>query len=179
MTMEIEARFWWLVAWGLFPLWLAAGFADWLCHRASRIEQTSGATESRLHLLLFALIALPVMLLLAFEVTALTLAIMAISLLAHQAVGLWDTRYSQPRRFISPIEQQVHGFLELVPLFALAIVAVLEWEAVRTPEWRATLRDSLPAHAALVWAALAGGLSLIFEEWWRCRRAAKTPRNPA
>ncbi len=177
--MEIAARFWWLVAWGLFPLWLAAGFADWLCHRASRIEMTSGATESRLHVLLFALVALPVMLLLAFEITALTLAVMAISLLAHQAVALWDTSYSQPRRFISPIEQQVHGFLELVPLFALTIVAVLEWEAVRTPVWQAKLRGSLPEHAALVWAALAGGLSLILEEWWRCRRAAKAPRNPA
>lgn len=177
--MELEARLWLLVTWGLFPLWLAAGFADWLCHRASRIEQTSGATESRLHVLLFALIALPVMLLLTLEVTALTLVIMLLALLAHQAVSLWDTSYSQPRRFISPIEQQVHGFLELVPLFALAIVVALEWEAVRTPEWRATPRGTLPGYAPLAWLALAGGLSMILEEWWRCRRAARVPRNSA
>src|SRR5688572_7726329 len=177
--MELEARFWLLVAWGLFPLWLAAGFADWLCHRASRIDQTSGAPESRLHVLLFALVALPVMLLLTLEVTALTLLIMLLSLLSHQAVSLWDTSYSQPRRFISPIEQQVHGFLELVPLFALTIVVVLEWEAVRTAEWRATPRGTLPAYAPLAWWALAGGLSMILEEWWRCRRAARLARNPA
>jgi hypothetical protein len=30
----------------VLPLWLVAGFADYLCHRASHIEQTSGAKES-------------------------------------------------------------------------------------------------------------------------------------
>lgn len=177
--MEPETRFWLLVGWGLLPLWLAAGFADWLCHRATRIESTSGATESRLHVLLFALVGLPVMLLLTFEVTALTFTLMLLSLLGHQAVALWDTSYSQPRRFISPIEQQVHAFLELVPLFALTIVAVLEWEALRAPEWRLTPQVEPVEHAPLVWLALAAGLVLIFEEWWRCRRAARQAREAA
>ena len=30
----------------ILPLWLAAGFADWLCHRATHIETTTGAKES-------------------------------------------------------------------------------------------------------------------------------------
>ena len=64
-------------------------------------------------------------------------------------------------------------------LFALAIVVVLEWNAVRTPEWRATPRGTLPGYAPLAWLALAGGLSMILEEWWRCRRAASVSRNPA
>jgi hypothetical protein len=34
----------------ILPLWLAAGFADYLCHRAAHIETTSGAKESLLHL---------------------------------------------------------------------------------------------------------------------------------
>ena len=38
----------------ILPVWLAAGFADWLCHRAAHIETTSGAKESMLHLLMFA-----------------------------------------------------------------------------------------------------------------------------
>lgn len=38
-----------LLAWGVFPLWLAAGGANWLCHRDSRIEETSGTRESWLH----------------------------------------------------------------------------------------------------------------------------------
>jgi hypothetical protein len=169
--MELETRLWLLIGWGVFPLWLAAGFGDWLCHRRSSIERTSGSRESALHLLLYSLVSLFVILLVAFEVTALTLALMLLALLAHQAVSLWDTTYSQPRRYIAPIEQQVHGFLDLLPLFAWVIVAVLEWEAVRGPEWRVTLRDALPEDAPLVWTALAGGLLLILQEWWRCRRA--------
>ena len=30
----------------VMPLWLAAGFADYLCHRATHIERTSGWKES-------------------------------------------------------------------------------------------------------------------------------------
>src|ERR671911_1644060 len=45
----------------VLPLWLAAGFADYLCHRASDIEHTSGAKESLLHLLLFAEMGVPVL----------------------------------------------------------------------------------------------------------------------
>jgi hypothetical protein len=26
----------------ILPVWLVAGFADWLCHRASHIETTTG-----------------------------------------------------------------------------------------------------------------------------------------
>jgi hypothetical protein len=37
----------------VLPLWLAAGFADYLCHRAAHIKTTSGAKESLLHLLQF------------------------------------------------------------------------------------------------------------------------------
>jgi hypothetical protein len=167
-----ETSWWLLIGWGLFPLWLAAGFADWLCHRAARIESTSGARESALHILLFLLVAVAALLLLLFEVTALTFVLMLLASLAHQAVSLWDTSYSQPRRYISPVEQQVHGFLDLLPLFALTIVAVLEWEALRTPQWHAAFREA-PAHAPWALAALAAGLALILEEWWRCLRNAK------
>jgi hypothetical protein len=34
----------------VLPVWLAAGFADNLCHRDSHIEATSGWRESVLHL---------------------------------------------------------------------------------------------------------------------------------
>jgi hypothetical protein len=37
----------------ILPIWLAAGFADYLCHRASSIDTTSGWKESLLHLLQF------------------------------------------------------------------------------------------------------------------------------
>ena len=45
----------------VLPLWLAAGFADYLCHRASHIEKTSGWKESLLHLAQFGEMAVPVL----------------------------------------------------------------------------------------------------------------------
>jgi hypothetical protein len=42
-----------LLMYFVLPVWLAAGFADYLCHRASHIERTSGWKESLLHLLQF------------------------------------------------------------------------------------------------------------------------------
>jgi len=37
----------------VLPIWLLSGFADWLCHRATHIETTTGAKESLIHLLMF------------------------------------------------------------------------------------------------------------------------------
>jgi hypothetical protein len=54
----------------VLPLWLAAGLADYLCHRASHIEKTSGYKESLLHLLMFAEIAVPLLAALFFEINA-------------------------------------------------------------------------------------------------------------
>ncbi len=38
----------------VLPLWLAAGLADWFCHRATRIEITAGPKESVFHLVALA-----------------------------------------------------------------------------------------------------------------------------
>jgi hypothetical protein len=43
----------------VLPVWLVAGFADYLCHRASAIESTSGWKESLLHLLQLGEMAVP------------------------------------------------------------------------------------------------------------------------
>jgi len=45
----------------LLPVWFGAGFADWLCHRASHIETTTGAKESLIHLLMFAEVGVPLL----------------------------------------------------------------------------------------------------------------------
>jgi hypothetical protein len=41
------------------PAWLASRFANWMCHRASHIETTTGAKESLIHLLMFAEVSVP------------------------------------------------------------------------------------------------------------------------
>jgi hypothetical protein len=111
----------------VLPLWLAAGFADYLCHRASHIESTSGAGESALHLLQFAEMAVPILAALFFEINALIFLIMIASVILHQATALWDLYYASGRRTITPIEQQVHSFLEMLPLMGLVLIAVLHW----------------------------------------------------
>ena len=38
-----------------------AGIADWVCHRATNIEGTTGAKESLMHLLMQAEVSVPVL----------------------------------------------------------------------------------------------------------------------
>lgn len=112
----------------VLPLWLAAGFADYLCHRAARIEMTSGVTESLLHLLLFVEIGVPMTLVLIFETNAAVFAVMVAGLVLHQATTLWDLAYAARTRRIGWIEQHVHGFLALLPPTALLLIALLHWD---------------------------------------------------
>jgi hypothetical protein len=172
--MSLESLLVSLLAWGIFPLWLAAGGADWLCHRRSRIEETSGTRESWLHVVAFLQIALPTAAALFLRMTALLIVVTGIAVLAHMATSLLDTSVAQPRRHISPFEQQVHSHLEMLPLFAFAIVLVLHAGEWRDPVWRFVLRDSpLPATAvAATLLALLAAFVMIAEEMWRCVRHA-------
>ena len=52
IRMQEPARF--ILAYLVFPLWVAAGFADWACHRRTGIAFTSGLKENLLHWLMFA-----------------------------------------------------------------------------------------------------------------------------
>jgi hypothetical protein len=111
----------------ILPLWLSAGIGDYLCHRAARIELTSGYRESLLHLLMLAEVALPLTAALFFEVNALIIAMMIAGLVLHQLTALWDTAFASQLRRITPIEQHIHSFLELLPLTAALIVIILHW----------------------------------------------------
>ena len=51
----------------LLPIWGIAGFCDWLCHRATNIESTSGLKESLIHSLMGLQLGIPVILCLNFE----------------------------------------------------------------------------------------------------------------
>jgi len=151
----------------MFAAWLLAGLGDWLSHRRTHIETTSGPKESALHLLLHLLIAAPIVLGLFLRIDALVLVLMALSVLTHTAVALWDTSYSQPRRYISPLEQQIHSHLEMWPLFGLAVVVVLHWNEVNDPEWLLERRaTALPSSwVAAVLAGLGAGLApLLFAQ---------------
>jgi len=114
-----------MLAWVVMPLWIAAGFADWLCHRRADIEHTAGAPESLLHLLMFAELGVPLLAVLLLEVNALLFVLMVLAFVLHELTSWWDVRYAQRRREVSPLEQHVHSFLELLPLVGILLLAVL------------------------------------------------------
>jgi hypothetical protein len=109
------------------PVWLLAGLADYFCHRASHIEHTSGVAESLLHLLQFGEVGVPLLAALFLEINAAVLLVMLVGLVLHQATAMWDVRYANATRRVTPIEQHVHGVLEMVPAVATAVVAILHW----------------------------------------------------
>src|ERR1041384_8780386 len=72
----------------VLPLWLAAGFSDYLCHRASHIEATSGRKESLLHLLQFAEMALATLAAIFLQINALVILTGIICLALHEATAI-------------------------------------------------------------------------------------------
>jgi len=162
------------------PLWMIAGFADWLFHRHSRISETSGVKESLLHLLMIGEIGVPMLAGLFLEINALVIGLMIAGFLAHEATVLWDLRYAASKRRILPGEQIIHSFQELIPLTVLALVIFLHWE-----QFEALVTMSDHAHFVLAWKRdplapghlmllLAGAAVLVVlpfvEELWRCYR---------
>lgn len=126
--MQLDSLLTSFILFFLLPLWLLAGFGDWLCHRRTDISKTSGAKESLLHLLMLAEIGIPILAGLLLEINALVLGVMLVGLLTHEATALWDTSYAATRRVITPIEQHIHSFQEVIPLMAFSLVALLHWE---------------------------------------------------
>lgn len=112
----------------VLPLWLAAGFADYLCHRAASIETTSGWKESLLHLLQFGEMAIPTLAAIFLEINALVILTMMLCLAVHEATAIWDVSYAYRTREVTPTEQHVHSFLEMLPLMGLLMVVTLHWQ---------------------------------------------------
>lgn len=126
MTSNDPALF--LLLYVVLPLWLLAGISDWLCHRRTHIEQNAGMKESLIHILMFAEMGIPLLAALFLEINALVILLMMAGFLLHEATALWDVSYSSSARPISPVEQHVHSFLEMVPLMALLLVVSRYWE---------------------------------------------------
>jgi len=114
-----------LLLYFIMPVWFLAGFADYLCHRATNIAHTAGWKESLFHLVMFAEMAVPILMCLFLEINALVFAVMIAAFIAHEATALWDVSYAIDKRYVSPFEQHVHSFLEMIPLMAGSFVAVL------------------------------------------------------
>jgi hypothetical protein len=114
----------------MVPLWIAAGTADWLCHRRTRIEHTSGLRENALHWLLLAEGGLVLLAIALLQLTAAVLLLAFAGFLAHELTTYLELRYTVARRNVQPVEQMIHSFMELLPLAILALVAAMAWNEV-------------------------------------------------
>ena len=180
--MQEPARF--ILMYLVFPLWVAGGFTDWLCHRRTAIAQTSGLKENLLHLLMFGEIGLGMLAVVLLELNAAVLLFVLAVFLVHEATVYWDLRYTSPRRDIGPFEQMVHSFLEILPLLSLALLAVMAWPQAQAlagagneaADWSFRMkREPLPAGylmGAALAAALLNGVPLL-QETWSCLRARR------
>ena len=120
------------------PLWGIAGFVDWCCHRATRIETTSGLKESLMHSLMGIQVGIPILFCLLFRVNVLVLLICLFAWLLHELVAHWDVHYAAPRRHISIWEMHTHSYLATLPFYMLAMIMVINWsvlEKLVTLDW--------------------------------------------
>jgi hypothetical protein len=118
---------WDILMYVVMPLWVIAGFADYLCHRASGIEHASGTQESLIHWLMLGEVGLPLMAALFLKVNALLMVFMLVCLVIHEVTGHLDLRLAMRTRNVTAFEQQIHSFLEILPLTALLLLFVLHW----------------------------------------------------
>lgn len=119
-----------ILMYGLVPLWIAAGLADWWCHRRTSIEDTSGLPENAFHWILLAEGGLALAAVALLELNAGVLLLVFAAFLAHELTTFVELRYTWRRREIRPFEQMVHSFMELLPLLLLMLVAVMQWSQV-------------------------------------------------
>ena len=112
------------------PLWGIAGFVDWCCHRATKIEQTSGLKESLMHSVMGIQVGIPILMCLLYRVNVLVLLVCLAAWLLHEFVAHWDVSYASDKRHISIWEMHAHSYLATLPLSMLALIAVVNWPVV-------------------------------------------------
>ena len=76
---------------------------------------------------MFSEVAVPLLAAIFFEINALVIALMIAGFIAHQLTALWDVSFASDNRYVSPIEQQIHSLLEVLPLAGMLIVIILNW----------------------------------------------------
>lgn len=162
-----------LLLWGIYPLWLLAGAGDYLCHRRTDIEHSSGSGESWYHLLQFLSLLMVFAAAVLFEVNALVFGVMVVMVLVHSVLAHLDVSYTDGRRYISPLEQHIHGFMEVLPLVAVAIFGILHADEIARGLTSPLLSLALPLTLGeillLVSYAVLAGVPIL-EELVRTRR---------
>jgi hypothetical protein len=98
-----------------------------------------------------------------------------------------DVRYANSTRKVAPLEQMIHSFLEVIPITAFLLLAVLHWPQVQAlfgmgGEPARLVPELRPLPGAYVVSIL--GSAFVFnlvpylEELWRCLRFDRRVENP-
>ena len=111
----------------IVPLWTIAGTLDYIWHRRTKIETTSGTVESAIHALMMTEAGLPMLFGLLLEVNSGVILLMIAAFFAHAATAIWDVAYAVERRKVTPNEQHIHSCLEVLPFCAVSFVICLHW----------------------------------------------------
>jgi hypothetical protein len=171
----------------ILPLWIVAGLTDYVLHKHTRIEETAGTKESILHALQLAEAGVPVLMALLLDINALIILVMLIGFVLHEITALWDLRYAFRRRYVSPFEQHVHSFMEVLPLMALSFVTVMYWNQFMAlfgfgpePARFELHQKSNPIPTEYLLPLLLSVACFVVlpyaEELWRCIRTASSRR---
>ena len=158
-----------LIGYGFYPAWLLGGGIDYLCHRRTAIERTAGFAESLYHLGEFLTMAIIVLGIALFEASLSVFTVLIAAVTLHTLLSYLDVKFTERRRYISPLEQHAHALMDIIPLAAVALVIVLEWpNAAQT--WGIDLRTPMLGTAellALLVTLLIGAGGMVLEELWR------------
>lgn len=160
----------------LYPLWLLGGAGDYFCHRRTHIEETSGTTEAWFHLAQFATIGVIFVSAVVLEITLAVIVLMLAALIAHTVLSFIDVSYTMKHRHISTLEQHVHGLMDVIPIVAVGLLAVLHWDQLAWAEPRPFRLKDEPLSQLHI-AGLLGSFAVlagtpVIEEWLRTRRTA-------
>lgn len=169
----------------ILPLWMAAGLTDYVLHKRAQIEDNAGTKESILHALQLGEAGIPVVLALLLEINALIFLVMVLAFILHELTSLWDVSYASSRRDVSPLEQHVHSFMEVLPLMALSFVTILYWNQFvaliglgpEPPRFELRPKSNPLSTGYLVGLFLCIMLFVVLpygEELWRCLRASRS-----
>lgn len=171
-----------LLIFAVMPVWLLAGFGDWLLHRWQRIEESVGWRESALHLLMVVEITVGLVAALLLQITAAVLVLLLGVAIAHELTVWRDLSYASARRRIAVPEQWVHALQIVIPWMAVGMLAVIHRDQIGaiieggSADWSVRLKD-IPLPLNQVLAVVVGGALLVgfpfVEELWRGVRASR------
>jgi hypothetical protein len=166
----------WLAYCG-YLLWLGVGLGDFICHRRTDLPYTSGVAESATHLIQLALLAMAVVIALAYQLGRTSALLLSALVLAHAAVGYIDTRIAFARhRVLLPAEQHIHSVLDMAPVIGLAWIVISTWPAAIDAGWQLDARRPALPRAAWVAALIPPVLLCVlpalleFRAAWRARK---------